>query len=71
MLITFWIVVAMVGFLWVPNTRYAVKEYLRSRNKLIFTVYMVLLIGLGYMLVAITTQLISLAQASQDVLNSQ
>ena len=70
MLITFWVVVVMVALLWIPNTRYAVRQYLANRNKLLFTVYMVLLIGLGFMLISITTHVLTLAQASQEILNA-
>ena len=70
MLKTFWIIVAMVALLWIPNARYAVRQYLADRNKLIFTVYMLLLLILGYMVVTLTTHILAFAQASQEVLNA-
>ena len=62
------IVTALVGILWYKNTRYAVKQYLANRQFLLFAMYMSLLLGLGYLLVHVTTRIVGLAQASQDVL---
>lgn len=70
MLTTFWVIIGMVALLWIPNTRYAVRQYLADRNKLLFTVYMGLLIILGYMVVSLTTHIIDFARASQDVINA-
>lgn len=69
MLKWYWIVAVMVGVLWYRNTRYAIKQYFANRSYTLFTVYMVLLIGLGYLIIHVTTRTMELAQASQDVLN--
>ena len=70
MLKWYWVIAALVGLLWYRNTRYAIQQYLANRNKVLFTTYMVFLIGLGYMLVHITARLMTLVQASQDLLTT-
>jgi hypothetical protein len=70
MLKWYWVIAALVGLLWYRNTRYAIKQYLANRNYVLFTFYMVLLIGLGYLLVNITAHVMTLVQASQEVLNT-
>jgi hypothetical protein len=70
MLVTFWVIVAMVGFLWFPNTRYAIRQYWANRNRALFTFYMILLVILGYLLVTLTTHLIAFSQASQEILQN-
>lgn len=70
MLKLFWIVVLLVALLLIPNARYAVRQYMADRNKLIFTVYMVLLITLGYMVVSLTTHLLEFVQTSQEVIET-
>jgi hypothetical protein len=70
MLKCYWIVAALVGLLWYKNTRYAIKQYLANRHKLIFTLYMSLLGGLGYLIIHVTTRVMTLAQASRDVLTN-
>ena len=69
MLKWYWAVIALVGVLWFKNTRYAVRQYLANRQKLLFTVYMVFLVTLGYLIIHVTTRMMLLVQASQDVLN--
>jgi len=70
MLKLFWVIVVLVAFLLIPNARYAVRQYMADRNKLIFTVYMVLLIFLGYMVVSLTTHFMEFAQISQEVIEA-
>ena len=60
----------MIAVLWIPNARYAVRQYMADRNKLIFTVYMVLLIVLGYLVVSLTTHILEFAQASQEIIDA-
>jgi hypothetical protein len=68
MLKFFWLVPVLVGVLWFKNTRYAIKQYLADRNYALFAFYMGLLLGLGYLLVYMTNQVMTLTQSSQDVL---
>jgi hypothetical protein len=70
MFISFWVIVVLVGVLWYRNTRYAIKQYLSNRNFVLFVLYMSLLIGLGFLLVHVTTRLLTIAQASQEILSN-
>jgi hypothetical protein len=71
MLKWFWIITAMVGVLWYMNTRYAIQEYLASRNKALLITFLVFLTGLGYFAVHVTARLLTLAMASQEIVSFQ
>ena len=70
MIITFWIVVALVGLLLIPNARYAFRQYWANRNRALFTIYMAFLIALGYLVVMLCTRFLAFAQTSQEMLNT-
>ena len=70
MLKWYWVVAVLVGVLWFKNTRYALKQYLANRQKMIFTIYMAFLLILGFLIVHVTSRVMSLVQASQDVIDA-
>lgn len=67
MLILFWVIVALVGVLLFRNTRYAMRQYLASRNRALFTIYMIFLLGLGSLLMHITARLMDFVQTARDI----
>ena len=69
MLILFWVIVALVGILLIKNARYAFRQYLTDRNRLILSLYFLFLFILGYMVIRITFRVISLVQVATEDTN--
>ena len=70
MLIWYWVIIGLVGILWFRNIRYSIREYLSERHYVFFTMSMVLLLGLGFLLVHETMRFMTIVQAGQDVINN-
>lgn len=58
----FWVVTALVAVLLSRNARYAVREYLAKRNRVIFSVYVTFLLILGYLLIHVTSRILDITE---------
>lgn len=66
MLILFWVVVALTLVLILRNARYALRQYVSDRNKLILSLYFIFLLGLGYMIIRITARVMNLVETATE-----
>ena len=66
MLILFWVIVGLTFILIARNARYALRQYVLDRNRLILSLYGIFLLAFGYMVIHITARMMNLVQAAAE-----
>jgi ABC-type lipoprotein release transport system permease subunit len=65
-LISFWVIMALLAALLSRNARYAVRRYLADRNRLVLSLYLIFLFALGTMVIHITIRVMNLVQTANE-----
>jgi hypothetical protein len=62
----FWVVVALVALFVSQNVRYALKQYWANHQRAVFTVYVVFLILFVYLVLHLTTHVLTFTQEARQ-----